>query len=318
MTEFGQCKLCGDSEQLVDSNIIPGFVAKLQKEHSHIDHLTYSSDDGRSGLQDFPKAKLLCESCEGRLDQKGESPFSAKLFREFATTAFAPKLDGGERPPESVEYGSWLRYFAVSLAWRVLLEDLHLEKRTLQKRKHRQELRSAFEVWRNFLLEDGNDLKGREVYIYPLFPCQKEIHSNTSPYLNRYFARVTDSGVEKRHGVLFTYIKLPSFTFIGQISPAGAEILPIDSIECSGTLSLRGWAEYPVAPEIWCLWNERAEATVDEREMLDEDEKRSLKHKFRRLARDGRIDELQRAPELSGTLQDLEATEDLEALLREN
>ena len=102
--EIGTCALCGDTAVLVESHVIPAFVARWIKDTSATGFLRDFHQPNRR-IQDFRTVRLLCQQCEGR--------FSVAEGK-FARFLFGPFHAGRTR----FQYDDWLLYFAVSLAWR--------------------------------------------------------------------------------------------------------------------------------------------------------------------------------------------------------
>jgi hypothetical protein len=135
-----QCKLCQQEKELQVSHIIPKFVYKWMKESG-----TGRLRHGRTfniPTQDGIKTKLLCKECENELGKR------EKWFRENIFDGFL------KRNEEELINSSELKYFAVSILWRVLILFLY----DGNKYKSFDELKNAEEEWRNYLQK--NDYSG--------------------------------------------------------------------------------------------------------------------------------------------------------------
>ena len=104
---MGKCKLCYEDKELQNSHIIPKFVYNWMKQTG--------TGRFRQGLninkpiQDGIKEFLLCRDCELKFSKR-EDWFKKIVFSSFidkGVTTFYPSDN--------------LKYFAVSLLWRVLI-----------------------------------------------------------------------------------------------------------------------------------------------------------------------------------------------------
>src|SRR5438128_10144544 len=107
MADEASCRLCGASESLVQSHIIPSFVFARHKEVSSTGYLRFGQTPNRR-QQDGPKLPFLCGPCEQHFNQ-WETPFATNLFHPFH-----------ERQPPPFDYGPWLAKCGVSVIWRAL------------------------------------------------------------------------------------------------------------------------------------------------------------------------------------------------------
>lgn len=113
--ELQKCALCNEEVKLMKSHIVPKFIFNYIKKTS----LTGKFRDPtnfKKRLQDGPKYKLLCESCE-QLFSESERFFSENVFTPYVND-------------ESVrfEYDTNLKYFIESVHWRFLLSQMQLYK----------------------------------------------------------------------------------------------------------------------------------------------------------------------------------------------
>lgn len=157
-------------------------------------------------MQDGLKEYWLCLQCEDRF---------GKREKEFASSIFhveAPR-------PESITYGSWLNYFATSLAWRTL-EYAHGKNPDARYSKEQDELTAqAREEWKQVLL--GSARTSRKFPLH-LVMFQAGIKTNATANelpsnWNRFQLRQITLDIVGSSKSLMTYTKLGPFTFFGMI-----------------------------------------------------------------------------------------------------
>ena len=132
-----KCRLCGNDGPLRDGHIVPAFIARWLKNTSATGYLRGVETPNRR-LQDFATERILCAGCEQR--------FSI-AERTSAERLFAPLNKGRSK----FEYESWLRYFAVSLAWRTTVTMATNPK--VEYPQHTEAFTRAEQTWREFLLD---------------------------------------------------------------------------------------------------------------------------------------------------------------------
>ncbi|NVJ10683.1 SEC-C domain-containing protein [Myxococcus sp. AM001] len=196
------CRLCKQTGQLRESHIFPKFVFRW---------LTRTGGEYFRGtanpnlrVQDGPKERLLCGDCEQRFSVR-EKWFAEKVFK--------PYIEQGE---VRFDYDSALFYFAVSLLWRILENDLRALHPSLAH--FRAQLVGAEEQWRMYLLGGQIPPVANEVHI---FATDVGLVDNEQPVegFNLYMARTLDGEVIGGRTRCAVYAKLPRFIFFGAITP---------------------------------------------------------------------------------------------------
>ena len=150
------CKLCGSKGRLRESHIIPKFIGRWMKETGMSPYLRATGNIDKR-LQDLPKVKLLCDSCENML-----SAWESK----FATNIFYPYANSGK---SNLRYRSWLIKFAASLTWRSMNsmvstdsnDDPELDKMLCEMENHLARFLSGHE----------KNVGSYTHHIYPLTGC---------------------------------------------------------------------------------------------------------------------------------------------------
>lgn len=152
----GQCALCRQERQLVNSHWIPSFAVKAFKQESITGFLRTPTDQPNIRRQDAPTERLLCKECEDRFSA-AESAFAKNVFHPYRKREIQ-KFECNERD----------RYFAASLAWRNITSKLRLNEAELKADGYCEEdlsaLRAAECELRAYLLGDAT------------FPAQFEQH----------------------------------------------------------------------------------------------------------------------------------------------
>ena len=102
------CRLCGETKELQESHILPGFVCRWMKETSATSYLRFGQQPNLR-VQDGIKLHLLCADCEQRFNH---------WETQFANRIFHPMIQGNT---PSASYGAWLLLFCASVSWRALV-----------------------------------------------------------------------------------------------------------------------------------------------------------------------------------------------------
>jgi hypothetical protein len=199
------CRLCGETKELRESHILPGFVFRWQKETSATGYLRSLQQPNRR-VQHGPKLPLLCGHCEQRFNQ---------WETEFAKRIFHPMTQGDAA---RASYGPWLLLFCASVSWRVLvffkeiINDFDHIPTALLPTVERAEI-----AWREFLLSSRPRPQPHEQHILPLpgGVIQSYTHSNMPANINRYLFRTPDISVATINKGAFTYSKLGPFIILG-------------------------------------------------------------------------------------------------------
>ena len=107
---LNSCALCGSTDKLMESHLIPKFVFRWLKTTS-VGKMRSAMNPNVS-VQDGFKFKMLCASCE--------KMFSA-FERTFANEIFYPFQRNSQN---QFAYEEWLQIFTISLSWRLLYMHL--------------------------------------------------------------------------------------------------------------------------------------------------------------------------------------------------
>lgn len=205
---MNNCKLCGRPEELQLSHIIPKYVYRWMKK----------TGPGRFRLigkinkpiHDGFKEYLLCKDCEGLLAQK-EKWFKDNLFDKYlnaSETYFNNDPD--------------LLYFAISIAWRVLIYF----KDSGDNYRHKVKYDQAEKEWRLFLLNNQPLNNFKDIHL--VFVPENLKLDNEVKNAYSYFYRAVDIEIAENDDKAFVYAKFSRFILIG-------EILGINESEYIGT-----------------------------------------------------------------------------------
>lgn len=165
------CKLCKNNvDSLAKSHIVPKFVMRnINKKLKSTNKFLLSTSKERA--QDSYKVKLLCQSCEGLFENKGEGNFSKEVFLKY--------LNNNQR---EFAYESWMNFFIASVSWRILTvyEKELLEKNLIGEKL--REVQNVQEALEPFLL-DKKQAKKHPFYIqHHLFNLNTSIFADISDY----------------------------------------------------------------------------------------------------------------------------------------
>jgi len=192
-----RCKLCHKEKELQESHIIPKFVYKWMKQTG-----TGRFRQGfniNKPLQDGIKEFLLCRDCEQEFSKR-EDWFKKNVFDSFIN-----------RRKTTFYLSDNLKYFAVSLLWRVLIYF----KDDGNKYKFKEKLDDAEKEWRKYLYENEDLNKYDSIHLM----CNPDyIEISKSPKnIYSYLLRDVDIEIGEGEGKCFIYAKFARFIFIGVI-----------------------------------------------------------------------------------------------------
>jgi hypothetical protein len=205
-----KCKLCGSVDELRESHILPAFACDWLK--------TTAVSGIRSGLnpnqriQDGPKPRLLCDTCEQRFSRDE---------KVFAERIFTPVHEDGLTTDFS--YGEWACRFAVSISWRVLVYNLELAPLDHFSEKQRKEACTAELQWRRFLLGEAKHPDRYEQHLVILDMIGSHSTPGLSPFINRYITRAIDMDVIAARHSSMTYAKLGKVVVFGLLDTRGSK-----------------------------------------------------------------------------------------------
>jgi len=192
-----RCNLCHKEKELQESHVIPKFVYKWMKQTG-----TGRFRQGlniNKPLQDGIKEFLLCRDCEQKFSKR-EDWFKKNVFDSFinkSKTTFYPSDN--------------LKYFAVSILWRVLIYF----KDDGNKYKFKDKLDEAEIEWRKYLYEN-EDLKKYDSIHLMCNPDDIEIPESPKNIYS-YLLRDADIEIGEGDGKCFIYAKFARFIVIGVI-----------------------------------------------------------------------------------------------------
>lgn len=197
----GICRLCQQSNEILDSHIYPKFVMRWMKKTGPGYFRFLKRPNVRE--QDGPTARLLCSHCEQRFCAN-ESYFASHIFHptiETSRFAFA--------------YDARLMQFGVSLLWRVLQQ--HLSEATQANDPYLSEIHGAEKEWRLFLL--GEQPLSRFAHVHLFVTDLSDESPPGAPHFNKYCTRAIDGGIITDMQIRFVYAKIARFLYVGMLSP---------------------------------------------------------------------------------------------------
>lgn len=198
------CQLCGQTEELQDSHILPAFVFKWLKETSATGFIRFGEEPNKR-VQDGYKKPLLCASCEQRLSV-WETFFSTKLFRPLSEDASL-----------RVRYREWLLKFCVSVSWRSLTMLKEDQGQDHFSEAQRLSADQALHTWALFMLDRLPNPGRFEQHLLPLDAVQQFSGGALPANINRYFLRTVDVDAVRGEKAAFVFSKLGRFVIVGFI-----------------------------------------------------------------------------------------------------
>ncbi len=192
---MAKCELHNENASLCESHIIPKFVYNWMKK----------TGTGRlrqayrlnTPLQDGIKKHMLCKDCEAKF---------SKYEKWFNENVFIPYLNDNSF---KVSNQSELKYFVVSLLWRIL----KLLKDDGNRYKFKNELDTAELEWRQFLLED-TPLNSFQNQHFILIDSDYWITQKS----DLYYSRAVDIDIAENEKLCLIYAKFSRFILIGEIT----------------------------------------------------------------------------------------------------
>lgn len=224
---IGICALCGRSEPLMESHIIPRFAFKWLKDSAATGYLrNITTPNLRS--QDGPKRRLLCHDCEEKF---------CAYEKQFSESIFIP-FHSGET---TFEYGRWLQLFCASMAWRVVTECTAL----VAYDSVRPALAEAQRTWQRCLLAGSSEEDVFDHHILFNFPLTDETYDVSFPdKFNWYHCRSIDfTVVTSSSSRVLTYTLLPGIILCSFIEPMNDPDWEDSLVFSRGTTNARngGW-----------------------------------------------------------------------------
>ncbi len=216
------CPLCGRSDDLIESHVLPAFVFRWMKETSINGYLRFAENPGRR-VQDGLKYRWLCIHCERRLNGF-ETPFATKIFRPYSQD------DGKE-----YRYGPWLMKFCASVSWRVLRHYIDRDGLAEWPESMRNKAHRALESWRAVIFDEIPHPGIYEQHLLPLGAISNSTIPGLPNNMNRYFMRAVDMDMATGGVTAFAYAKMGRFALFGLIASGrdpwrGARVSPSQGV----------------------------------------------------------------------------------------
>jgi len=220
---IGICKLCKKNKKLCNSHIIPKFTINYLKRTSATPYLRYGLTPNIR-RQDAIKIPLLCEDCEEMLS-KWEDKFSKEIFVPFK-----------EKNLSQIKYKKWLPLFAISLSWKILIEDF--EKFQKEYPSLKKDIIIVENSWRKMILEQKPDTEKYEHYLIFLNKFQNNKNILLPPKLYRYLLRSCDGCIvsNEKQTKLHCYTKLSNIIIWSCIKPPNIKEYRKVRIKLQGTI----------------------------------------------------------------------------------
>lgn len=193
----GTCKLFDIETDLKESHIIPKFIFDYTKKTGSKYLRGFETPNKR--LQDGVKKYLLSE--------KAEQQFS-NYEKWFAENIYYPYLIEDKR---YFQYNEKLYYFAVSLLWRVLLEQI--EHPIIKEKPYINKLQEVCNEWKEFLKNFTFPINFSKINLF--LTDHIESHNIETNGVDYYFTRMIDATIvsNKNDTYLVVYCKFNKFVF---------------------------------------------------------------------------------------------------------
>ena len=208
--ENNKCQLCGKDEQ-VGSHIIPKFIFKWLKKTGT--GRLRKMENINIPIQDGIVKPFLCEECEGKFN---------KRETYFANTFFYPVINN----IEEIKYNGNLKYFIVSVFWRVLKDELYKE---VEKTIWYDTLLSVEKKWADYLLHD------KPLNQFSNFHILTGVNVLSNDNFIMYMSRMIDAGIPNDENICFFYVKLPRIVIVLPIGGINESSFINTSIKQNGT-----------------------------------------------------------------------------------
>ena len=196
-----KCKLCRKNVDLVDSHLIPKFVFDWLKK-TGTGKIRGLSNPSKP-IQDGIKVKLLCQICENKIGV-------AETY--FAKTIFYPVVN---QDITKFEYNEKLRYFAVSVFWRLINDSLLQEVMNTKWYKIVQDIENQF--WEYLWLDQKKDIINQIQLLIGVDLIKDQdfiLENDKKNQFILYFARGIDAGIPYSEEKIFLFFKIPRMLFL--------------------------------------------------------------------------------------------------------
>lgn len=226
------CRLCREKHHLKNSHLIPKFVFKYLKECS-ITGRFRNPNNPNIPCQDGIKLPFLCHDCEEKFS-KYERYFYQDIFKEIESKE-SFKIDVAK-----------MKYFILSVSWRVLQSDLEKIINNTSKlikgipdftKKEKEALIEVAENWRIALLEENHNVISQfTMYFIPLKEAQyfktysEEIWNNIEGDFKAF-------GEEDKFTFAVVYLKLPYLILLCNIWGDNEELQQFNIVPISRTVN---------------------------------------------------------------------------------
>ncbi len=232
-----KCKLCHLNTELKDSHVIPSFVGRWLKKTSATGYFIAVDTEGAAARsQDLYKTQLLCNDCEGILNQ---------YETYFATHIFHPFKNGTLNAIASDEN---IGKFAVSISLRVLW--LLQESRDPLAIKWAHILNKLEQEWRQYLLCSEGFVKGVNSH-HILFSNERLLAYGlgSAPNLILNLLRTSVFYIYEKFGKAYIYSNMAGIQVISMIDPPelptsiGTQVYPKQTLGGKDPPGI-GWGGY--------------------------------------------------------------------------
>lgn len=232
------CRLCRTREaELKESHIVPNFVGKYLKATSGTGFLTSISASGEAKrAQDLFKTRLLCNSCEQRLE-KHETFVASKIFK--------PYKDG---TLQSIPIDEHIGKFTVSVSLRALW--VLADNGDVLVKKWWDKLLPLEAEWRSYLLEDTEFKKGQNTHHMLLSSSEILVAGlKTTPKLVLGIFRTSAWYIDEQFGKAFIFSNMAGLQTLSMISPEqfpvsrGTQVYPKQTFGVEHPCGI-GWGGY--------------------------------------------------------------------------
>lgn len=146
------CALCGLKANIIKSHIVPDFVRRWARDVFQNEEFWHVNE--RKFKKGFTQPRILCADCDNNRFKQREEIFAEDFFKPYQRASV-----------KQLPYGPWLRYFCVSLSWRILHYYLTNRKerpywvsrwdQKLVQGLDNVETRQTFVDWQRFLLDES-------------------------------------------------------------------------------------------------------------------------------------------------------------------
>lgn len=234
---ISKCKLCQLNKELKDSHVISSFVGRWLKKTSATGYFIAVDTEGTAERsQDLYKTQLLCNDCEGILNQ---------FETYFANHIFHPFKNGTLNVIASDEN---IGKFAVSISLRVLwlLQDSH----DLLAIKWAHILNKLEKEWRQYLLSSEGFVKGVNSH-HILFSNERLLAYGlgSAPNLILNLLRTSAFYIYEKFGKAYIFSNMAGIQVISMIDPPelptsiGTQVYPEQTLGGKDLPGI-GWGGY--------------------------------------------------------------------------